>query len=184
MKTQKLVIMAAVLGMLFTYSNGLTSDRIEIDNIQVISIQSLDSLNQCALVLNFQYPNQIDSSEIIFAELRARISYQLHNGLPLTLACAPVMAGQQFGNVTYQFIRDSLATIIDRNVISTASFGGNSGDIARFDISEMFRKCVRDNSSISRLLIIPLDWHSQFFGLNQNNPLPEIEIRYMHLTTE
>jgi hypothetical protein len=174
----KISLMAAFLFALVMQINGRASDQIDIEDIQVTAIQSTDSPNQCALILDFQYPNHLDSSEIVFAELRAVISYQLADGLPLTLACAPILRGEQLRNRTFDYIRDNFSTIIDRTVFTTGFLGETSNDTVYFDISRAFKKWVEDRSQFNGLLIVPLEEHSEFYGLVQNDPLLEIKIDY------
>ena len=179
MKVKHYSLIVALLAFLTLGPISYASDQIDISDIQITSISSGDSLNQCALVLDFQFPTQIDSSEIIFAELKAGISYQLLDDLPMALACASILPDQQLENLTFDYLKDNLHLLIDRSAISTVTLGETSGDTAFFDVSGIFRNWVQNSWTFNGLLIIPLDGHSILYGIDPEEPLLEIEIDYI-----
>ncbi len=172
-----IMVSALIIGLIFPSS--LEADEIIISDIQTTAIVAPDSLHQCALILNFNIPDVLDSTTIMFAELSGRMSFELPNGKPMTLGMFPIPSGPGLHGRSFRNIRDNLGDLFDLAQLSTASFGESSGNMAFFDISDIFQNWVLDPLTFNGLLIIPLDRSCRYFGLNQNDPLLNIEIKYM-----
>jgi hypothetical protein len=177
-----LFIAALVISLVFLSSSK--AEEIIISDFQITAIAGPDSSHQCAVILNFSLPNTLDSTAIMSAELSGKMSFEMVDGKPMTLGILPIPSGPGLYGQPFRNIRENLGNMFNLSQLSTASFGESSGDTAFFDISGVFQKWVLDPLMFNGLLIIPLDKSSRYFGLDQNDPLLNIEVSYMDLIEE
>ena len=179
------IICLAILTCLVVTLPVATASRAEdivISDIQVTTIESPDSVQQCALILDFDIPDEIDSSRIMFVELIGRVAYELPDSLPMTLACVPIPSDQEIDWQSFENLQENLSELFDLSKLSTASFGGSSSDTTYFDITDTFKSWVQESAISGGLLIIPVETNSVFIGFNEEDPM--LGIRISHMTSQ
>ncbi len=183
---KRIISLAILIGLMLMLPLAIASwaEDAVISNIQVTAIESPDSVHQCALILNFDVPEEISSSRIMFAELTGRVGYELPDSLPMTLACVPMPTDQEMDLQSFENLRENLSQLFDLGKLSTASFGASSSDTAYFDITDTFQGWAQESMVSGGLLILPVDTGSVFVGLNEEDPMLEIRISYMNSQSE
>lgn len=174
----------SVLVMMLLSPLTSQAEEIIISDIPVTTIESPDSLHQCALILEFGIPDDVDLGMIMFAELTGRMAFELPDGMPMTLGCVSIPTDQEMDGQSFEYIKENLSGLFDLTQLSTASFGEASGDTAFFNITDSFQNWTQDPEAFSGLLIIPLESSSIFNGLNQQDPMLEIRVSYSTMDME
>ncbi|MEE9554670.1 MAG: hypothetical protein V3W18_10270 [candidate division Zixibacteria bacterium] len=182
----KIICLMIVSGLMMALllPSPAKAEEIIISEIQTTVIESSELFEQCALILNFEIPSELDSAMITFAELAATMSFELPEGMPMTLGSVPISTSQEMDWQSFDYVKENLGNLFDLTKLSTASLGETSGVTAFFDITDTFQSWAQEPAAFDGLLIIPLDSSSIFSGLNEQDQMLEIRISYSTLDVE
>jgi hypothetical protein len=184
--TRNRFLITVLVGYLMMLQAAISyAEEITIGDIQVTTINSPDSSNQVLLLLQFQFPAEIDSTTIInFAELSAQVSYQLYEGFPMVLGCAALLRGAELSGLPFDSLRVNLGQYSEPLFLATAPFGDSSRNTALFDITQIAKQWVQDRSTFNGLLILPFDNQSSFYGILAEDPTVTLKISYQEQSEE
>lgn len=172
-----LFVISVILAVVILPGPSVAED-LDITNIQLSTISAPYPINQTMVGLQFEIPAMFDTINIAFAELMINPLYALHNGLPMTLGCGPIIFDGSMNNTAFNNIRDSLSLYINKKLLATASTADSICDTMRFDITETVRAWAQDSLQNRGLLILPLERRTNIGGVNTGTNPPIVRIKY------